>query len=101
MDLRSNTKQYITPELFGVFYGLLNFRLVLSMSNIFLYYTFPVNSFSARLGCVPTISHFILQSPIPVSLSYGVNAKTYPDAGMAGMCFWIQSGLITMLLQCY
>src|SRR4029434_4791742 len=80
MDLRSNTKQYITPELFGVFYGLLNFRLVLSMSNIFLCYTFPVNSFSARLGCVPTISHFILQSPTPVSLSYGVNAKTNHDA---------------------
>src|SRR4029434_270952 len=49
------------------------------MSNIVLYYTFPVNSFSARVGCMPTISHFILQNPTPVSLSYGVNAKTYPD----------------------
>ena len=28
---------------------------------------------------MPTISHFILQSPTPVYLSYGVNAKTYPD----------------------
>src|SRR4029434_7512091 len=103
MDLRSNTKQYITPELFGVFYGLLNFRLVLSMSNIFLYYTFPVNSFSARLGCVPTISHFILQSPIPVSLSYGVNANTYPDGWVGWHVLldpnWLNHDAFAMLMN--